>query len=152
MKPGAFTQIYVHIVISSRYKNLRMTKPVRIQVYKIMGGILNEYGHKPIIINGVEDHAHIFFGLNPNMKISDTVKEIKKRTTLFINNEGFFKQRFRWQAGYGAFSYSKSHIANVIAYIERQEEHHQRKSFEKEYRRMLKLFDINYDERYLFRF
>ena len=117
-----------------------------------MGGILNEYGHKPIIINGVEDHVHIFIGLNPNMTISDTVKELKRRTTVFINNEGFFKSRFRWQAGYGAFSYSKSHVSRVYDYIANQEQHHMKKSFKKEYISLLELYGIKFEKKYLFKF
>ena len=152
MKPGAFTQIYIQIVISAKYKDCKLTKPIRNKLFKIMGGILNEYGHKPIIINGVEDHVHIFLGLNPNMTISDTIKELKRRTTVFINNERYFIRRFRWETGYGAFSYSKSHIDNVYNYIANQERHHMQKSFEKEYTRLLELYEIDFDKKYLFDF
>lgn len=117
-----------------------------------MGGILNEYGHKPIILNGVEDHLHIFFGLNPNESLSDTVKELKRRTTVYINNEGFFSRRFRWQYGYGAFSYSKSHMERVYNYVANQEIHHSRKSFQNEYKEFLKKYGVEYEDKYLFKF
>ncbi len=152
MKPGSFTQIYIQLIISVKYRDCLLSKPIRQRIFKIMGGILNEYGHKPIIINGVEDHLHIFFGLNPNESISNTVKELKRRTTVFINNEGFFSKRFRWQFGYGAFSYSKSHVERVCNYVQNQEIHHSKKSFKKEYTRMLKAYGIEYNEKYLFDF
>ena len=152
MKPGSFTKIYIQLVISVKYKECGLSKDFRHKVFKIMGGILNEYGHKPILINGVEDHVHLFFGLNPKISLSDTVKEIKRRTTVFINDEGFHRQRFRWQYGYGAFSYSQTHIEKVYNYIANQETHHARKSFKKEYTDFLKEYEVEYQEKYLFDF
>jgi REP element-mobilizing transposase RayT len=152
MKPGSFSQIYIHVVITVKNRECLLGKHIRSDVFKIMGGILNEQGHKPILINGVEDHAHIFFGFNPKCSISDTVKELKRRTTLFINTKGLIRGKFNWQNGYGAFSYSRSHIGRVHNYIARQEEHHARKSFREEYIEFLSKYDIEFDKRYLFDF
>lgn len=152
MKAGAYTQIYIQLVIVVMYRDRLLSKEIKSTVSKIMGGILNEYGHKPIIINGANDHLHIFYGHNPNISLSDTVKELKRRTTVFINNQHYFTNRFRWQSGYGAFSYSKSHIHRVYNYIERQEEHHLTKSFEKEYKQFLKHYEIQFENKYLFEF
>lgn len=152
MKPGSFTQIYIHLVISAKYKNTPLSKPIREEIYRIMGNILNEHGHKPIIINGVEDHAHLFFGMNPKTALADTVKELKRRSSLFINDKGFFRNKFRWQYGYGAFSNSYSHMQRVYDYIANQEQHHARKSFEKEYIALLEKYQIEFDRKYLFEF
>ena len=152
MKPGSFTKIYIQLVISVKYKKYGLSRSFRPRVFKIMGGVLNVHGHHPILINGVDDHVHLFFGLNPKISLSDTVKEIKRRSTVFINNEGYHSGKFKWQNGYGAFSYSQSHIENVYNYILRQEEHHARKSFEKEYIKYLEKYDIEYNEKYLFKF
>ena len=152
MKPGSFTQIYIQLVICVKFKNTRLPKEVREEVFNILGNILNEYGHKPIKINGVEDHVHLFFGMNPKYALSDTVRELKRRSSTFINEKNFFRQKFSWQFGYGAFSYSQSHMQRVYDYVANQEQHHERKSFEKEYKKFLEEYEVEYDERYLFEF
>ncbi|MEN8226082.1 MAG: IS200/IS605 family transposase [Bacteroidota bacterium] len=150
IKPGSYSQIYIQLVISVRYKHCVLSREIRTEVFKVMGGILNEHGHKPILINGVDDHVHIFFGLNPDIALTGTVKELKRRTSLFINGKGYFQMKFRWQHGYGAFSYSQSHIQRVYKYIENQEEHHAKKTFREEYISFLRRYEIEYDGRYLF--
>ena len=152
MKAGAFTQIYIQLVISVKYRDRLLSQHIRKKIFKIMAGILNEYGNRPIIINGVEDHLHIFYSHNPNVSISNTVKELKRRTTVYINNQQFFDKRFRWETGYGAFSYSKSHMEKVYNYIERQERHHLTKSFKQEYTTLLQRYGIKYNPKYLFKF
>lgn len=149
IKPGSFTQIYLQLIISIKYRECKLSGSFRPRLFQIMGGILNEYGHKPIIINGVEDHVHLFFRFNPKISLSDTVKELKRRTTVFINNEGYHAKRFRWQYGYGAFSYSQTQIERVYKYIARQEEHHKTMGFKKEYRIFLDKFKVEYQENYL---
>ncbi len=108
--------------------------------------------HKSIIINGISDHVHVFVGLNPAISISDTVHELKRGSSLFINDEKLCKNKFSWQEGYGAFTYSRSHIDNVYKYIQNQEAHHKKITFREEYIDFLKKFEAEYDERYLFEF
>ncbi|MCK5739451.1 transposase, partial [bacterium] len=108
--------------------------------------------HKSIIINGMSDHVHILLGLNPNDKISDLVGAIKRSSSSFINEKGWFPNKFHWQDGYGAFSYGKSQLNTVYHYIQNQEKHHQGHTFRDEYLELLKRFDIEYDEKYLFTF
>jgi len=115
-----------------------------------MAGIIKGKNQKPIIVNGVEDHVHVFVGLKPAMCISDLVRDIKNNTTNFINDEKFIKTKFEWQEGYGAFSYAHSQINNVYNYIANQEQHHKKKSFKEEYLDFLQKFEVEYDEKYLF--
>ena len=117
-----------------------------------MSGIATNMKHKSIIINGVSDHVHVFLGFNPSVSISDTVYELKRSTSLFINEKNWFNHKFNWQEGYGAFSYSRSHIENVYHYIKNQERHHRKKTFRDEYIEFLKKFEIEYDKKYLFEF
>ena len=152
MKPGSYTKIYIQIVMAVKYKERGLSKEFRDEVFRIMGGILNEKGHKPIIINGVNDHVHLFLGMNPKYALSDTVKEIKRRASIFINEKGYYQGKFYWQHGYGAFSYSQSHIQRVYDYIANQEQHHAKNSFKKEYIQYLKSFEVDYDEQFLFKF
>lgn len=96
------------------------------------------------------DHVHILIGMKPNISISDLVRDIKAASSKFINESKWINGKFNWQEGYGAFSYSKSHLDNVIKYILNQEEHHKKQTFKEEYHSFLEKFEIEYDEKYLF--
>ena len=99
----------------------------------------------------MEDHLHVLFGMRPAQSLSDLMQDVKGSSSKWINEKKFVKSRFEWQEGYGAFSYSKSQIRNVISYIQNQEAHHQKYSFLDEYKLFLKKFDVDYDERYIFK-
>ena len=94
---------------------------------------------------------HIFVGQKPSIALSELVHEIKSSSTKFINQTRWVAGRFGWQEGFGAFSYSHSHIPTVARYIERQEEHHRRKTFREEYLQLLRKFQVPHDERYIFK-
>ena len=115
-----------------------------------MAGIIKGKSQKPIIVNGVTDHVHVFVGLKPSMNISDLVRDIKNNSSKFINEQGWIQGKFSWQEGYGAFSYAHSQIESVYQYIANQEEHHRTKTFKEEYLEVLQAYEIGYDENYLF--
>ena len=96
------------------------------------------------------DHVHIFIGYNPSQPLPDLLRDIKANSSKFINEKKWMPGKFRWQEGYGAFSYSHSQINDVIQYINRQEEHHKQIRFKEEYQKYLEEFEIEYDPRYLF--
>ena len=120
-------------------------------MFKYITGIVNNHRHKLIAINGTEDHIHIFVGLNPSESISTLMRIVKGESSEWINKRKFVKGRFSWQEGYGAFSYSRSHIDRVYNYVINQKEHHKKKLFLDEYKEMLEKFEIDFDERYIFR-
>ncbi len=97
------------------------------------------------------DHVHVLFGMRPRQSLSDLMKKIKMDSSEWINQKGFINARFSWQAGYGAFSYSKSQVQRVIFYIKNQEEHHMKRTFMEEYVTLLEAAGVDYDERYLFK-
>ena len=103
-----------------------------------------------LAINGMPDHLHFFMGMKPSCRLSDLVREVKKSSNEFINDNKLSKFNFNGQEGYGSFSYSHSQIDDVIKYIQNQKKHHQRKSFHEEYIDLLNKFQIDYDTRYLF--
>ncbi|HPI86656.1 MAG: IS200/IS605 family transposase [Bacteroidales bacterium] len=152
MKPGNFTQVYVQLVFAVKYREALLTRDIRSTVFEYISGIITKMNHKSINVNGVSDHIHILLGLNPAVSISTTVHDIKRSSSLFINNEKLCKKRFSWQEGYGAFTYSKSHLNAVYHYINNQEKHHEKITFRKEYIKFLECYDINYDRRFLFDF
>ena len=152
MKPGVFTQLYVQLVFAVKYRDRLLKENIRSEVFSYMSGIATNLNHKSIIINGVSDHVHVLLGINPSITISDTVWELKRSSSLFINNKNWFRSKFQWQDGYGAFSYSRSHIDNVYNYIKNQEQHHRKTTFREEYIDFLEQFKIEFDSKYLFDF
>ncbi len=152
MKPGAYTQIFIHLIFAVKYRDKLLKREIRPELFSYMSGIITNRRHKSIIINGMPDHIHILLGLHTDDKISDLVGCLKKESSKFINTNYGFRDKFHWQDGYGAFSYSKSQLENVYRYIQNQEMHHKVLTFKDEYSGLLKKYEIEYDEKYLFDF
>ena len=152
MKPSVFTQIYIQLIFAVKNREALLINEYQKEVFSYMSRIASNLKHKSIIVNGMPDHIHIFIGLNPSVSISDTVYELKRSSSLFINNKKWFRGKFSWQEGYGAFTYSRSQIENVYKYIENQENHHKKKTFKQEYIEFLEKYEIEYDEKFLFNF
>ena len=152
MKPGVYTQLYIHLVFAVKYRERLLKKDIRTKVFSYISGIITNRKHKSIIINGVSDHIHMLIGLNPDDKISDLVSTIKRSSSTFINQNNWFRGKFHWQDGYGAFSYSRSQLDKLYRYIQNQETHHKEYSFRQEYIKLLERFKIEYNEKYLFEF
>ena len=148
--PGTFSQLYIQIVFAVGGRQNLIAKTWSEELYKYISGIITTKKQKSIIVNGMPDHIHVFIGLRPSTAVSDVVRDIKNNSTNFINKHHFVKGKFFWQEGFGAFSYSQSHIKTVYDYILLQEDHHLRKTFKEEYIEMLERFEIKYDERFLF--
>jgi len=148
--PGTFSQIYIQIVFSVKGRENLINDKWNKELHKYIAGIIKGKKQKPIIVNGMPDHIHAFIGLRPSMAISDLVRDVKNNSSNFINDHKFVKGKFAWQEGYGAFSYSQSHIGQVYNYILNQESHHKKKTFKEEYMEFLKKFDVPFDEKYLF--
>ena len=148
--PGTFSQIYIQVVFSVKSRENLIQKSWKDDLHKYISGIIKGKGQKPIIVNGMPDHIHAFVGFRPSMNISDLVRDIKNNSSNFVNDHKLVKGKFSWQEGYGAFSYSQSHIGKVYDYILNQEQHHKKETFREEYVSFLKKFEIEFDEKYLF--
>ena len=148
---NTYTQIHIHAVFAVKYRQTLIDKSWKTELYKYITGILQSYDHKMLVINGVEDHVHMLFGFRPKQSLSDLMYNIKAFSSGWIDKKGFLPRKFNWQEGYGAFSYAKSDLKNVIRYIERQEEHHREVKLQKEFIRLLEEHGVDYDERYIFR-
>ncbi|MFN8381076.1 MAG: IS200/IS605 family transposase [Anaerolineales bacterium] len=147
---NTYSQIYIQIIFAVTRRQNLLAKEWRQEVFKYMSGIIKNKGQKPIIVNGVEDHVHVFVGLKPAMALSDLVRDIKNNSSNFINDNNWIKGKFNWQEGYGAFSYNHSQVEDVYNYILHQEQHHARQTFQDEYTGFLKKFEIEHDVKYLF--
>jgi len=147
---NTYTQIHLQFVFAVKHRRSLILEHWKKELYLYISGIIEKQGHKLLAINGVEDHIHILIGMRPNQSVSDLLQDIKRSSSLWINQKGFVNGKFEWQEGYGAFSYSKSHVPAVIRYIENQEAHHRKKSLREEYLHFLQKFEIEYDERFIF--
>ena len=148
--PGTFSKLYIQGVFAVGGRQNLIAKSWSQELYKYIAGIIQAKKQKSIIVNGMPDHIHIFVGLRPSMAVSDLIRDVKNNSTNFINERHFVKGKFCWQEGFGAFSYSHSHMKGVYDYILNQEEHHLKKTFKEEYIDLLKQFEIEYDEKYLY--
>ena len=149
---GTFSQIYIQYVFAVKGRENMLLPAFQDEIYKYIAGIVDGKEQKSLAVNGMADHIHVLVGLKPAMRIADLVRDIKNNSSNFINEKGFLKQKFNWQDGYGAFSYSQSNFGNVVDYIKNQKEHHKKKTFQEEYRGFLKKFDIPFEDKYLFDF
>ena len=147
---NTYHQIYLQTVFAVKYREAVIDKAWKSQLLGVIGNLINETGCKNIIVNGVEDHVHCFLGLKPVVSVSELMKTVKAKSSKFVNDNDLTPHRFEWQDGYGVFSYSQSHIDKVFKYIQNQEEHHKKQTFQDEYLQFLKNFSIDYDEKYLF--
>lgn len=147
---NTYSQIYIQIVFAVQNRNALIDFSWEDELYKYITGIIQNKNQKLISINGMPDHVHILIGMRPTCNLSDLVREIKKSSNTFINEKQFSKFDFKWQEGFGAFSYSQSQLGNVISYIQNQKKHHQKVSFKDEYLEFLEKFEIELDGDYLF--
>ncbi len=147
---NTYTQIYIQVVFTVKGRQNLIPKQYREELHKYITGIITKRNQKLLAIFAMPDHLHLLVGLKPNISISDLVRDIKAGSSKFISDNNWIKGKFSWQEGFGAFSYSKSQVDDVIKYILNQEEHHKTKTFKEEYLDFLKKFEIEYNEKYLF--
>ncbi len=147
---NTYTQIHIQAVFTVQNKHCVIRNNWEEELFQYITGIIQNNGHKVLAINGMPDHVHIFFGMRPSQALSDLLQDIKGSSSKWINNKQFVNGNFSWQAGFGAFSYSKSHVNNVINYIKNQKTHHKKQTFIEEYLDFLKKFEVPFDERYIF--
>jgi REP element-mobilizing transposase RayT len=147
---STYSQIYIQVVFAVKGRDCLIKHDWDEKLYKYITGIVQNKGQKMLAINGVENHIHFLIGMKPSCCLSELVREIKKSSNSYIEENKFTKFKFQWQEGFGAFSYSHSSLDNVIKYILNQKDHHRKKTFKMEYLEFLNMFDIDYKEEYLF--
>ncbi len=149
--PNTYTQLHIQFVFAVKYRAALIQRTWQTRLHEYITGMFQKNEHKMLQINSMPDHVHIFIGMRPHQSISALLQNVKSESTKWINENNFCNSAFAWQEGFGAFSYSKSHVPDVIRYIQNQEAHHKKETFLDEYRHMLKAFEIEYDERYIFK-
>ena len=146
---NTYTQIYLQLVFAVKGRQSLIRDDFREELHKYITGIIQNRKQKLIAINSMPDHIHILIGFGTTITIADLIHDIKIASTEFIKSNHWL-DKFCWQNGYGAFSYSRSHIDAVIKYIINQQNHHKQKTFKEEYIEFLEKFQIEYKDKYLF--
>ena len=149
--PNTYTQLHVQFIFAVKYRAAGIQAAWKESLHKYITGIFQKNKHKMLQVNSMPDHIHILIGLRPEQSISSIIQNVKTESSKWINSKKLTSSKFAWQKGYGAFSYSRSHLPTVIRYIQQQEHHHRAQTFADEYKSFLTAFGIEYDERYIFK-
>lgn len=146
----SLSRLWTHLIFSTKNRYPFLSdKKIRGDMHAYLAKVLRNHDCQTLLVGGVDDYVHALFALSRNYSIAQIVKEIKRTSSSSIKETSPSLQKFHWQNGYGAFSVSKSNLDEVVHYIETQEQHHCRVSFQDEYRAFLKKYEIEYDERYV---
>ena len=147
--PQSYTSLHYHIVFGTRGRRPHLTSELSRRVLSYIVGIVKNEKGTLIAVGGTQDHVHLLSGLHPETAVASFLRTVKANSSKWVHENFPDQAEFAWQAGYGAFSVSHSNLDQVRAYIENQEEHHRRLSFEEEFRQFLDRHGIAYDSRYL---
>ena len=148
---NTYSQIYIQVVFAVEARQCLIRTEFKEELQKYMTGIITERKQKLLAIHCMPDHTHLLVGMRPNVALSDLVRDIKNGSSNFISGKRWVLGRFTWQEGFGAFSYGHSQISTVIRYIQNQQQHHERRSFRHEYLQFLKKFEVQHDDRFVFK-
>lgn len=148
---NTYTQIHIQTVFAVQNRQSLIRDEWKDELFKYITAIIQNNDHKLLQINGMPDHIHCLFGLRPVQVISNLMKQVKQDSSKWINQNNLMKEKFSWQEGFGAFSYSKSQLPRVIKYIQNQQQHHRKRTFREEYLALLEAHGVDYDERYIFK-
>ena len=146
----SLVQIYVHIVYSTKHrKPFLRDAEFRDRTQRYLAGICRGLASPALMVGGVADHVHILCRLGKTVEIADLIRDLKRDSSKWIKAQQPRLADFHWQHGYGAFSISPSHVQALNDYIARQEDHHRRETFQDEFRRMCRKYELDLDERYV---
>jgi putative transposase len=145
----SLTKNYLHIVFSTKLRQPLITEDIENELFAYLGGICNELECKPIKIGGYLDHIHVLCNLSKKIALAKFMELLKANSSKWIKTKGNEFGNFYWQDGYGAFSVSEKDLPAVVNYISNQKEHHKNKDFKNEFRSILKKYNVEYDERYV---
>ena len=148
---NTYTQIHIQVIIAVKFRDAIILPSWKERMHQYITGIVQNNNHKMLCINSMTDHLHLFFGFRPTQSLADLMMLVKGESSEWINKQKFTPAKFRWQEGYGAFSYARSQVKTVAAYVENQEIHHRKKTFLNEYEDFLRKFEIEYDQKYIFK-
>ena len=149
---NTYSQIILQIVFAVKFRQQRIDKAWKEELHTYIAGIINKSHHRCLIVNSMPDHIHILVSVRPHPSISDLVREIKKTTSIWINERMIEnrdrRSRFRWQEGFAVFSYNTSMKQIIYDYILNQEKHHEKTRFSREFTYLMKDNELDFDPIY----
>jgi putative transposase len=147
--PQSFTCLHYHLIFSTKNRVPSITADLQKRLDDYIGGLLRSVKGTLLGVGGMPDHVHLLCSLSKQLAVAEALRLIKANSSKWIH-ETFPKHRsFAWQAGYGAFAVSYSHLESVKRYLARQEDHHGRTTFQQEFLTFLRKHCIEFDDRYL---
>jgi REP element-mobilizing transposase RayT len=147
--PQSLSSVLIHLIFSTKNREPFITPDIEPELHPYLARIFRAMKSPSLAIDGTADHVHILFCLGRVMKIADLVEEVKTGSSKWIKTRGPGFKNFHWQKGYGAFSIGQSNVTALKHYIHGQKQHHRRVTFQDEYRKFLKRYEIEYDERHV---
>ncbi|CAN5658177.1 IS200/IS605 family transposase [soil metagenome] len=148
---NTYSQVHLHFIFATKFRTSSIDENWENDLYKYITGIVQKNKSKMLCINGMPDHVHMLIGFDTILSMGEIMQDVKAGSSKWINDKKFTRGRFEWQSGYGVFSYTKSHVPSVIRYIQKQKEHHRKKTFLQEYRHFLDKFEVEYNDKYIFK-
>ena len=142
-----FSRNHVHVVFSTKDRRQTIAKSVQPRLWAYLAGICKNYDMIALAVGGTENHVHMLLHLPAKLALAKPVLLLKANSSKWMGEQG---KEFSWQEGYGAFSVSSSNLDQVIRYIQNQEAHHRKTSFEEEFRAFLRRHGVDYDPKYIF--
>jgi len=148
--PQSLVVNYLHITFSTKNRQPVLNETIQNELFRYLGGVCNEYESNPVIVGGTNNHVHLLINLSRKVALMILIEKLKSHSSKWIKTKGDEFKNFYWQRGYGCFSVNPKQLEVVKEYIQNQEQHHLKLTFEEEYRRFLKEYDLDYDERFVF--
>ena len=142
-----YAQNVIHVVFSTKDRRKLLSGEMRSQMWTYATGICKKLDILVLAVGGMEDHIHFLMQIPPTLAVAKAVLTIKSNSSRWAGEEGY---KFAWQQGYGAFSVSRSVVPTVIRYIQNQEAHHRRMSFDAEFLALLKKHGMEFDPKFVF--
>ena len=147
--PQSLFKVLVHIVFSTKNRADLITPEIENALFGYTHGIVENNGSKLIVAGGTANHIHLLVPLGKKINIPELIGDIKRDSSNWIKQQDANFGNFYWQKGYGAFSIGQSQVETVVKYINGQKEHHEKQNFKGEFRALLKRYEIEYDEQYV---
>jgi REP element-mobilizing transposase RayT len=147
--PQSLSKVYTHLIFSTKHRKNLIDEAIESDLFDYLGGVCKGLECNPVQVGGYRNHVHILCLLSRKICQMNLLEEVKKRSSKWIKTKDIMYTDFYWQDGYGIFSVSPSDVERVVNYIRNQKEHHKKMSFKQEFRKLLKAYKVDYDERYV---
>ena len=149
--PQSYASILLHLVFSTKNREPLISPTIEPELFAYLGAVMKTNGSPALAINGSLDHVHILTSFCRTKSVAEVIEELKTDSSAWIKTKGKEFSQFYWQTGYGAFSIGRSNVGSLKSYIARQKTHHKKVTFQDEFRKLLRLYEIEFDERYIWK-